>query len=88
MTRVGIAQLKAHLSEHLRAVEAGGTVEVLDRDRPIAHLVPVPAPVTLAVVRKAACPLDLAALPPLTVPLGPTDSLRWLLDDRETDRRR
>ncbi len=41
MTSVRIAQLKDHLSEHLRAVEAGGEITVLDRDRPIARIVPV-----------------------------------------------
>ena len=40
-TRVRIAELKDHLSAHLRAVEAGETVEVLDRDRPIARIVPI-----------------------------------------------
>jgi prevent-host-death family protein len=41
MKRVGIAELKDHLSSHLRAVERGEEVEVLDRDRPIARIVPV-----------------------------------------------
>jgi prevent-host-death family protein len=42
MKRVGIAQLKDNLSQHLRAVEAGDVVEVMDRARPIAWIVPVP----------------------------------------------
>lgn len=41
MKAVKIAQLKDHLSEHLRAVEAGDEVLVMDRDRPIARIVPV-----------------------------------------------
>ena len=41
MMRVKIADLKDHLSAHLRAVEAGGEVVVTDRDRPIARIVPV-----------------------------------------------
>jgi prevent-host-death family protein len=41
MKRVKIAELKDRLSEHLRAVERGGTVLVTDRDRPIARIVPV-----------------------------------------------
>ena len=40
MLHVKIAELKAHLSEHLRAVEGGGEVIVTDRDRPIARIVP------------------------------------------------
>lgn len=42
MKRVKIAELKDHLSEHLRAVEKGASIEVTDRDRPIARIVPVP----------------------------------------------
>ena len=41
MKRVKIAELKDHLSMHLRSVERGGELEVTDRDRPIARIVPV-----------------------------------------------
>ncbi len=41
MKTVKIAELKDHLSRHLRAVEAGAEVTVTDRDRPIARIVPV-----------------------------------------------
>jgi len=41
MKRVKIAELKDQLSRHLREVERGGEVEVTDRDRPIARIVPV-----------------------------------------------
>lgn len=40
MKRIGIAELKDHLSEHLRAVEKGAEIEVTDRNRPIVRLVP------------------------------------------------
>ena len=40
MKRVKIAELKDHLSAHLRAVERGSEVEVTDRGRPIARIVP------------------------------------------------
>lgn len=43
MKSVRIAELKDRLSEHLRAVERGAQIEVRDRDRPIARIVPVPA---------------------------------------------
>lgn len=43
MTRVKIAELKNNLSKHLRAVERGAAIEITDRDRPIAHLVPATA---------------------------------------------
>jgi prevent-host-death family protein len=38
---IGIAELKAHLSETLRKVEDGASVVVLDRRRPVARLVPI-----------------------------------------------
>ena len=41
MKRVKIAELKDTLSAHLRAVEAGAEVEVTDRGRPIARILPV-----------------------------------------------
>ena len=40
MKSVKIAELKDHLSANLRAVEAGSEVEVTDRGRPIARIVP------------------------------------------------
>jgi len=43
MKRVKIADLKNHLSAHLRAVEHGAEIEVTDRDRPIVRLVPARA---------------------------------------------
>lgn len=41
MKRVGVAELKNNLSRTLRAVEAGEEVEVMDRTRPIARIIPV-----------------------------------------------
>jgi len=38
---VKIADLKNNLSRHLARVRAGETITVLDRDRPIARLVPI-----------------------------------------------
>lgn len=40
MDTVRIADLKAHLSKHLRAVRRGRTLTVLDRNRAIARIVP------------------------------------------------
>ena len=41
MKRVGVAELKNNLSRIIRAVEVGEPVEVMDRARPIARIVPV-----------------------------------------------
>lgn len=41
MKQVRISELKAHLSEHLRAAEAGEVIEVMDRARAVARVVPL-----------------------------------------------
>jgi prevent-host-death family protein len=50
MKRVKIAELKDQLSKHLREVERGERVEVTDRNRPIAHIVPIAPPGTSVVL--------------------------------------
>ena len=78
MKAVGIAELKARLSEHLRAVRKGRTLTVLDRGTPVARI--VPCAVEPVEVRRAVRHVrDLVAPPP---PSMPTDSLTALLDDR------
>lgn len=55
MKRVKIADLKNHLSQHLRAVEQGAEIEVTDRRRPIVRLVPVretAAPIRIVPARR------------------------------------
>lgn len=42
MKQVGIAELKSRLSEFLRAVQGGESIAVLDRNRAVAHIVPIP----------------------------------------------
>ena len=78
MSTVRIAELKARLSEHLRAVRNGGTLTVLDRDTPIARIVPYAAPALE--VRKAKRRLRDLKVPPR--PAKRTDSLAVLVEDR------
>ena len=78
MSDVGIAELKAHLSEHLRSVRNGGTLTVLDRDTPIARIVPYATP--SLEIRKARRRLGDLKLPPK--PAKRTDSVALLVDDR------
>jgi len=79
MSKVGIADLKAHLSQHLRKVRGGRTITVLDRDTPVAQIVPYDAEAPLEVRRATRKPRDLRLPPP---PPAPTDSLSVLLQDR------
>jgi len=41
MKQVGIAELKSKLSEFLRIVQGGESIAVLDRNRAVAHIVPI-----------------------------------------------
>lgn len=54
MKQVRIAELKARLSEYLRAVRRGETIAVLDRETPVAQIVPVPSRTVLHVRKPAA----------------------------------
>lgn len=42
MRSIGIRELRQQASKHLRSVAGGETIEVTDRGRPVALLVPVP----------------------------------------------
>ena len=78
MRTVRIAELKARLSEYLRSVRKGRTLTVLDRDTPIARIVPYAAePIEM---RRSTRRVRDLQLPP--APASPTDSLAALLDDR------
>jgi len=79
MKSVGIADLKAHLSKHLRAVRKGRSLVVLDRATPIARLVPVSSG-PLEIREATRRPRDLRRPPART---APTDSLAVLLADRD-----
>ena len=78
MSDVRIADLKARLSEHLRSVRNGDTITVLDRDKPVARIVPYAAqPLE---IRKASRRVRDLKLP--RRPAKPTDSVALLLEDR------
>jgi prevent-host-death family protein len=79
MSKVGIADLKAHLSEHLRSVRRGRTLTVVDRDTPVARIVPYDAEAPLEVRRATGKPSDGPQASPLA---KPTDSVAVLLEDR------
>jgi prevent-host-death family protein len=66
MASVGVRELRQRASELLRRVEAGETIEVTDRGRPVALLTPVPE----------AGPLErLRAAGDVSVPAGDLDDL-------------
>jgi prevent-host-death family protein len=85
MKTVGIADLKAHLSGHLRTVKKGETLIVVERGTPVARIVPAADLRGGVVTRPPTRDLTsvkrmLKRLPPLALPV---DSLAILLEDRK-----
>lgn len=87
MNTVKIADLKSRLSEHLCKVRAGRSMTILDRDHPIARLVPIEKTSASLTVRP-----PLASAPRLQrVPLPPPlrlrkDILVFLNKERQDER--
>ena len=86
MKNVRIADLKAHLSEHLRRVRRGQTVTVLDRNTPIARIVPLAVETRDLVIHRPRRRRKLS-----DVPLPPparlrSDVVELLLEDRNGGR--
>lgn len=86
MKQVRIAELKARLSEYLRAVRGGETIAVLDRETPVAQTVPMRDRNALRVRRRAPGtprPNQVALPRPLNLKL---DVVQLLLQERQTHR--
>jgi prevent-host-death family protein len=86
MKQVRIAELKARLSEYLRAVRRGETISVLDRETPVAHIVPVRDRMALRVRKPSS-----GTPPPNRVPLPKplkldVDLVQLLLEERQGHR--
>jgi len=87
MITVRIAELKSRLSEHLRQVRRGESLTVLDRNTPIARVVPFDEKAGLLKVRP-----PLPHTPKLQrIPLPPPlrrhkDIVTYLLDERQVER--
>lgn len=85
MRKIGVAQLKARLSEYLRIARKGGEVTVMDRDQPIARLVPYAAGSSLLVREPMVAYRNLGSIalpPPVHLPIDPVD---LLLEERRED---
>ncbi len=87
MKKVRIADLKSRLSEHLRHVRRGRTLTVLDRDTPIAQIVPYEENGTLLTVRAPLPGAQKLHRVPLPTPLVlQKDIVNLLLDERQSER--
>ena len=87
MTEVRIAELKARLSEYLRKVRRGHAITVLDRDTPVARLVPHGGSRGLLPARKpsgtAGSLQEVQLPPPLKLDF---DIVDLLLEERQLER--
>ena len=87
MTTVKIAELKAHLSEHLRRVRRGEVLTILDRTTPIARVVPFEGPGETLRVRhplhRAKSLRDVALPPKLRIS---RDIVDLLMQERQSER--
>jgi prevent-host-death family protein len=87
-SNIGIAELKAHLSEYVRAAQKGGEIIIKDRQTPVAKLVPIEQPQMIGDIRRATrsvaevqrmlntAPID-AAMPP--------ETFQRILDEERAD---
>ena len=86
MSKVGVADLKAKLSEHLRTVKRGGEVTVYDRNEPVARIVPFTARGALTVrepAREYKSFRDIKLPAPVKLDVDP---VALLLEDRNRER--
>lgn len=87
MKGVRVADLKSKLSEHLRKVRSGRTVTVLDRNTPIARIVPYEEGGASLTVRSplpgAPSLKDVRLPPPLRIR---RDIVTLLLEERQGER--
>lgn len=96
MKRATISHAKNHLSELLAGVKRGETVLILERNRPIARIVPIEASQQgdderlaelerLGVIRRAARPPRKTLPPPIRLPDG-VSIVEALLEERDEAR--
>jgi prevent-host-death family protein len=87
MDTVRVAELKAKLSEYLRRVRRGHSVTVLDRDTPVARILPYAPDAAALAIRRPAPGLG----KPSQVRLPPrlktdVDIVALLREERQADR--
>lgn len=87
MSNVRIADLKSRLSEYLRKVKSGRSLTVLDRDTPIARIVPYEEDGASLKVRRPVSGSPKPARIPLPPPLRVrVDIVKLLLEERQGER--
>jgi antitoxin (DNA-binding transcriptional repressor) of toxin-antitoxin stability system len=84
MKAVKIADLKSHLSRHLREVRGGRTLTVLDRNTPVARLVPIDSGDDVLITLPGEGSPALAQVKLPSIAKLRVDVVKLLLDDRRS----
>ncbi len=83
-TGVKIAEFKSHLSQYIKNVRKGHAITLLDRETPVARVLPYPIMQGRLTIRKPRRKVKEIRLPPL-LKKG-IDSLSVLLEERQPGR--
>ncbi len=86
MRTIGVRELRQHASRYLDEVAAGETIEITDRGRPVARLVPITSDpwqdlIGAGEVVKAAHPLSINDIQPAAYPHNASEALERLRSD-------
>jgi prevent-host-death family protein len=85
---VGVAELKAHLSEYVRAAQKGKETIIKDRQTPVAKLVPIEQPRMIGEIRRATRSVAevqrMLDSRPLEPPI-PAETFQRILDEERAD---
>ena len=86
MKSVRIADLKARLSAYLRSVRRGETLTVLDRETPVARIVPIDQPAGKLSIRRAKGKRRFSDVPLPLISRTSIDIVSLLLEERQGGR--
>jgi prevent-host-death family protein len=86
MLSIGVRELRQHASRYLEQVAAGESIEITDRGRPVARLVPITADpwedlIGAGDVVRAVRPVSIAEVKPRKYPHSASETLERLRDD-------
>jgi prevent-host-death family protein len=86
MRSIGVRELRQHASRYLEEVAAGEPIEITDRGRPVARLVPITGDpwndlISAGEVVKAARPTSVDDIKPAAYPHSASEALERLRGD-------
>lgn len=88
-SNIGIGELKAHLSQYVRAAQAGAEITIQDRRTPVARLTPAIRPGEMGEIlyaKRSMTEVQQMLDANSSGPLVPPEMLQKLLDEERADR--